>query len=88
MSAGQTYFDQETTARILDYTVEVESLRTPDEVLNRLNDIISEKKPIRGPQRRSAWAKKRSAAKKAQAKLATRNRTHTVAEAMRNFTII
>jgi hypothetical protein len=47
MSAEQTYFDQETTTRILDYTVEVEGLRTPDEVLNRLDDIISEKKPIR-----------------------------------------
>ena len=43
----QTYFDQETTTRIIDYTVEVEGLRTPDEVLSRLDDIISEKKPIR-----------------------------------------
>jgi hypothetical protein len=47
MSAEQNYFDQETTVRILDYTVEVEGLRTPDEVLNRLDEIISEKKPIR-----------------------------------------
>ena len=47
MSAEQTYFDQETTTRIIDYTVEVEGLRTPEEVLNRLDDIISEKKPIR-----------------------------------------
>src|SRR6478735_9389324 len=47
MSGEQNYFDQETTARILDYTVEVEGLRTPDEVLNRLDEIISEKKPIR-----------------------------------------
>ena len=47
MSAERTYFDHETTTRIIDYTVEVEGLRTPDEVLNRLDDIISEKKPIR-----------------------------------------
>ena len=47
MSAEQSYFDHETTTRIIDYTVEVEGLRTPEEVLNRLDDIISEKKPIR-----------------------------------------
>ena len=47
VSAEQTYFDHETTTRIVDYTVEVEGLRTPDEVLNRLDDIISEKQPIR-----------------------------------------
>ena len=47
MSAAQSYFDQETTTRIIDYTLEIESFRTPDEVLSRLDDIISEKKPIR-----------------------------------------
>ena len=47
MSGEQTYFDQETTTRIIDYTVEVEGLRTPDEVLNRLDEITSEKNPIR-----------------------------------------
>ena len=47
MSAEKTYFDQATTTRIIDYTVEVEGLRTPDEVLNRLDEITSEKNPIR-----------------------------------------
>ena len=47
MSAAQSYFDQETTTRIIDYTLEIESFRTPDEVLSRLDEIISEKKPIR-----------------------------------------
>ena len=46
MSAEQSYFDQATTTRIIDYTVEVQGLRTPDEVLNRLDDIISEKSPF------------------------------------------
>ena len=35
MSAEQSYFDHETTTRIIDYTVEVEGLRAPEEVLNR-----------------------------------------------------
>jgi LuxR family quorum sensing-dependent transcriptional regulator len=47
MSAKQTYFDQETKFKIIDYSEEVENLATPDEVLNRLHDIISEKSPIR-----------------------------------------
>jgi DNA-binding CsgD family transcriptional regulator len=47
MSAGRTYFDQETRAKIIDYMVEVEGLQTPDEVLNRLDNITSERKPIR-----------------------------------------
>ena len=45
--AEQTYFDRETTIRIIDYNVEVEQLRTPEEVLSRLDDIISEKTAIR-----------------------------------------
>ena len=47
MLARHTYFDQETRTRIIDYSMEVEGLETPDEVLNRLHDIISEKNPIR-----------------------------------------
>ena len=47
MSNGKTCFDQETRTRIIDYTVDVESLRTPDEVLNRLDEITSEKNRIR-----------------------------------------
>jgi LuxR family quorum sensing-dependent transcriptional regulator len=47
VSVSQTYFDQETRTRIIDYSVEVEDLTTPDEVLDRLHDIISENNPIR-----------------------------------------
>jgi DNA-binding CsgD family transcriptional regulator len=47
MSAGRTYFDRETRAKIIDYMMEVEGLQTPDEVLNRLDDITSERSPIR-----------------------------------------
>ena len=47
MSARQAYFDQETRNRLIDYWMEVEGLATPDEVLNRLHDITSEKNPIR-----------------------------------------
>jgi DNA-binding CsgD family transcriptional regulator len=47
MSAEQTYFDQETITRIIGYTREIERLATPDEVLNGLDDIVSEKMPIR-----------------------------------------
>jgi DNA-binding CsgD family transcriptional regulator len=46
MSARQTYFDQETRTEIIDYSMEVEGLTTPDEVLNRLHDITSKKNPI------------------------------------------
>jgi DNA-binding CsgD family transcriptional regulator len=47
MPARQTYFDLETRSKIIDYSMEVEDLATPDEVLNRLHDITSEKNPIR-----------------------------------------
>ena len=47
MSERQSFFDQETKTRNHRLTVEVEASRTPDEVLNRLHDIISEKQPIR-----------------------------------------
>jgi hypothetical protein len=49
VSAEQTYFDQETTTRIIGYTREIERLGTPDEVLSRLDDIVSEKKAISRP---------------------------------------
>ena len=45
MSARQTYFDQETRTEIIDYSMEVEGLTTPDEVLNRLHYITSKKIP-------------------------------------------
>jgi LuxR family transcriptional regulator, quorum-sensing system regulator BjaR1 len=47
MSVKQTYFDQETRSKLIDYAMEVETLTTPDEVLNRLDDIIAENNPIR-----------------------------------------
>jgi DNA-binding CsgD family transcriptional regulator len=47
VSVKQTCFDQETRTKIINYSMEVESLSTPDEVLNRLHDIISEKNQIR-----------------------------------------
>ena len=47
VSVKQTYFDQETRAKIIDYSMEVENLPTADVVLNRLDDIISENNPIR-----------------------------------------
>src|SRR4026208_1965562 len=47
MLAKHTYFDQETRAKLIDYSMEVESLKTPDEVLNRLDEITSAKNPIR-----------------------------------------
>src|SRR5215471_7524466 len=46
-SVKQTYFDEETRTKIIDYSMEVESLTTPDEVLNRMHDIVAEKNPIR-----------------------------------------
>jgi LuxR family quorum sensing-dependent transcriptional regulator len=47
MSERITFFDQETRTRLIDYSMEVEDLATPDEVLDSLNDITSEKNPIR-----------------------------------------
>ena len=47
MLARHTYFDQDTRARIIDYSMEVEDLETPDAVLTRLDDITSEQNPIR-----------------------------------------
>ena len=47
MLAKQTYFDQETRTKLIDYSMDVEGLKTPDEVLDRLDEITSEKNPIR-----------------------------------------
>ena len=47
MLARHTYFDQETRTRIIDYSMEVGGLKAPDEVLNRLHNIVSERNPIR-----------------------------------------
>jgi hypothetical protein len=47
MLAKHTYFDQETRTRLIDYSMDVEGSKTPDEVLNRLDEITSEKNPIR-----------------------------------------
>jgi len=47
VSEKPTYFDQETRTKIIDYSMEVECLATPDEVLNRLHDIIAERNQIR-----------------------------------------
>jgi hypothetical protein len=47
MSERITFFDQETRTRLIDYSMEVEDLATPDEVLDSLNDITSEKNSIR-----------------------------------------
>jgi DNA-binding CsgD family transcriptional regulator len=45
--ARQTFFNQEARANIIDYSVEVENLATPQEVLNRLHDIVSRNNPVR-----------------------------------------
>ena len=47
MAARHTYFDQETSTELIDYSMEVEGLTSPDQVLNRLHDITSKKNPIR-----------------------------------------
>jgi DNA-binding CsgD family transcriptional regulator len=47
MSEKITCFDQETRTRLIDYSMEVEDLATPDEVLNSLDGITSEKNSIR-----------------------------------------
>ena len=39
-------FDQETIKRMIDFSSEVGALATPHEVLDRLNDIVSERSPI------------------------------------------
>jgi LuxR family quorum sensing-dependent transcriptional regulator len=47
MSAQQTFFDQGARAKLIDFSMEVERLVTPDEVLRRLHDIISENNVLR-----------------------------------------
>jgi LuxR family quorum sensing-dependent transcriptional regulator len=47
LSVKQAYFDQETRTNIIDYAMEVDALATPDDVLNRLHDIVAEKTPVR-----------------------------------------
>jgi DNA-binding CsgD family transcriptional regulator len=42
----QTFFNQEARSNIIDYSMEVESLATPEEVLNRLHEIVSKNTPI------------------------------------------
>jgi DNA-binding CsgD family transcriptional regulator len=43
----KTFFDQETRINIIDYSLEVENLATPQEVLNRLHDVVSRNNPVR-----------------------------------------
>jgi DNA-binding CsgD family transcriptional regulator len=47
MSERMAVFDQETRSRLIDYSLEVNSLTTPKEVLDRLHDIVWERSPIR-----------------------------------------
>jgi DNA-binding CsgD family transcriptional regulator len=42
----QTFFHQEARSNIIDYSMEVENLATPEEVLNRLHEIVSRNTPI------------------------------------------
>ena len=43
----QTLFDQETQLNLIEYSMAVEGLATPSEVLNRLHDIVSKQSPVR-----------------------------------------
>jgi len=43
----QTFFDHETRINIIDYSMEVEGLTTPSEVLDMLHDIVSKQSPVR-----------------------------------------
>jgi hypothetical protein len=47
MSDKQPLFDQDTRTKLTDYSMEVESMVSPDEVLNRLDEITSKKNLIR-----------------------------------------
>ena len=46
MSDKQAFFDQDTRTKLTDYSMEVESMVSPDEVLNRLDEISSKKNLI------------------------------------------
>jgi LuxR family quorum sensing-dependent transcriptional regulator len=41
------FFDQEARTNIIDYSTEVEGLTTPEEVLDRLHNIVSKNSPVR-----------------------------------------
>jgi DNA-binding CsgD family transcriptional regulator len=47
MSDRHTFFDQDTTNKLIGYSMSVQSAAFPDEVLNRLDEITSKKSPIR-----------------------------------------
>ena len=47
MPAKEPFFDQDTMNKIVDYSIDVESLASPHEVLNRLHDIVSAKSALR-----------------------------------------
>jgi DNA-binding CsgD family transcriptional regulator len=47
MSDRQSFFDQDTRSKLIDYSMEVQNLATPDEVLKRLHDIASERTAMR-----------------------------------------
>jgi LuxR family quorum sensing-dependent transcriptional regulator len=47
MPVNEPFFDQDTMNKIVDYAMDVASLASPDEVLNRLHDIISGNNAIR-----------------------------------------
>jgi LuxR family quorum sensing-dependent transcriptional regulator len=47
MSDRQPFFDQDTITKLIDYSMEVESLVSPDEVLNKLDEVTSKKNLIR-----------------------------------------
>jgi LuxR family quorum sensing-dependent transcriptional regulator len=44
---NQTFFDQESRINIIDYSMEVEHLATPEEVLDRLHNIVSSNTSVR-----------------------------------------
>jgi DNA-binding CsgD family transcriptional regulator len=47
VSSQRPFFDHETISKIIDYSSEAEGLATPDDVLNRLHDVISERSCLR-----------------------------------------
>ena len=47
MSEGTPFFQQGTIVKLIDYSMEVARLESPDEVPNSLHEIVSEKARIR-----------------------------------------
>jgi hypothetical protein len=47
MLEGTHFFQQGTIVKLIDYSMEVARLESPDEVLNKLHEIVSEKTRIR-----------------------------------------